>query len=169
MKCIYAIISILSVGNTVGHMDIPKQNITLILKNNITLSKRTVYLYDLAIVDTLIKNVDIIELKPSQNSVMISKKHILMRLILYDKNYKYDIIGPDYIEVKFINNYHHNNCTVTPGRKVVLFYRHKGIELRTTAELIETGKIGTLVKLRVNDTSKIVTASLIDENTAIIE
>lgn len=169
MKCIYAIISALSIGNTLGYIYISKQNITLILKNNITISKRTIHLYDLAIVDTIIKNVDIIELKPSQNSVMISKRHILMRLMLYDNSYKYDIIGPDYIEVKYINNYHNNNLIVIPGKKVVLFYRHNGIELKTTAELIEIGKIGDLVKLRINDTSKIVTALLIDKNSAIIE
>jgi hypothetical protein len=169
MKCIYAIISALSIGNAIGHVYLPKQSVTIILKNNIKTSNKTVYLYDLAMVDTIIKNVDIIELKPSQNSIMISKKHILMRLILYDNSYKYDIIGPDYIEVKYVNNYHNNKLTVIPGRKVALFYRHNGIELKTTAELIEVGKIGELVKLRINDTSKIVTALLIDENSAIIE
>ncbi|GIW85087.1 MAG: flagella basal body P-ring formation protein FlgA [Thermogemmata sp.] len=169
MNYIYTIVSILCIGNTVDYLYVSKQSITLILKKNITISKKIVNLYDVTIVNNYIKNIDIAELKPNQNTLIISKKHILLRLMLYDNRYNYDILGPDYVEVKYISDSNINKYTFLPGKKVTLYYKKNGIEIITTAELIQAGKIGEMVKLRIGDTSRIITALLIDENNAIIE
>ena len=150
------------------HSSTHRGYVTFTVKDKILVSKKVIHLKD--IVDTnnyIIKDIDIAEFKDGQRLISISKKHILYRLMLYDNYCQYSIIGPENISVYYVHN--EDQKIVMAGNKVTLTYKSGGIVLKTMAELVEPGKIGSTVKVRVIDSVKYVQARLYDEYNAIYE
>lgn len=145
-----------------------RNNVLITLKNNIFISKKVIHLYDIADTDNIkLENIDIAEFRLKQNFMILNKKHIHIRLMLYNDHYNYIINGPEYIRINFIDSKY--TKTIAPGKKINLIYLNKGLEIKTSAELAEIGRIGDIVKLRIVDSSKLIHARLVDDNNAIYE